>query len=169
MRKVLFAGVVIGCSLVAGCGFHLRGLDASARNLPPLRVELRDARAPLGRAVLTALARNNVDANAKDAQLRVHVTQQHEERRGRTLTRGIQVAEFDLNVELRYELYDGKGQLLLPEQRLFATRAYTRDAVNLLTNETAEELLWQELRVDVADQLVAALAARRPPRGASAP
>ena len=139
----------------------MRGQDASARNLPPLQVELRDARSPLGRAVLNAMARNHIVTDAKDAQLRVHVTGQREERRGRTLTRGIQVAEFDLNVELRYELFDGKGQLVLAEQRLVATRVYTRNAVNLLTNETTEDLLWQELRVDVADQLVAALAARR--------
>lgn len=162
MRNALSAILAVALLLLAACGFHLRGRDGVIANVPPLQIELKDARAPLGRAVLTALTRNGVVTTAKDPQLRVHVTRQHEERRGRTLTRGIQVAEFDLNVELRYELFDGQGQLLVPEQRLFATRGYSRDAANLLTNESTEELLWQELRVDIAEQLVAALAARRP-------
>ena len=162
MRSALYVVLAGALLALAGCGFHLRGQDGAIGHVPPLQIELRDARAPLGRAVLAALARNGVVTTAKDAQLRVHVTQQREERRGRTLTRGIQVAEFDLNAELRFELFDAKGQQLVPEQRLFATRAYARDPANLLTNETTEELLWQELRADIADQLLAALAARRP-------
>ena len=166
MRRAWFVLISLSWLALAGCGFHLRGQEASLARLPPVELELRDARAPLGRAVLSAFAQHGVTTASKDAALRVHVTQQREERRSRTLTRGIQVAEYDLNVELRYELYDSKGQLVLPEQRLFATRVYARDASNLLTNETTEDLLWQELRADIAQQLVGALAARRPVPGA---
>lgn len=166
MRCRWLALISLSLLAAAGCGFHLRGQQAGIAKLPPLELELRDARAPLGRAVLSAFAQNGVTTVTKEAALRIHVTQQREERRSRTLTRGIQVAEYDLNVELRYELYDSKGQLLLPEQRLFATRVYARDPSNLLTNETTEDLLWQELRADIAQQLVGALAARRPVPGA---
>ena len=170
----LVVSVLVVVLALPGCGFHLRGQPGFAASLPPVQIELQDARTPLGRAVLTAFARNGVvvaagnGTTAPVASLRVHVTEQREERRGRTLTRGIQVAEYDLNVELRFELFDGAGHVVVPEQRLFATRAYSRDQENLLTNETTEDLLWKELRSDVAEQLVAALAARHGAGGTTA-
>jgi outer membrane lipopolysaccharide assembly protein LptE/RlpB len=91
-------------------------------------------------------------------QWRVRVSDQQEERRSRTLTRGIQVAEYELSVALDFEVLDAAGNALHPTQRLSASRVYEREQENLLTNEAEEEVLWDELRRDVAAQLVAAVA-----------
>ena len=88
---------------------------------------------------------------------RVRVSEQNEERRGRTLTRGIQVAEYELTVELAFEVLDATGTQLHPAQRLAASRVYSREQENLLTNEAEEDVLWDELRRDVAAQLAAAI------------
>ena len=85
------------------------------------------------------------------------MSEQNEERRGRTLTRGIQVAEYELTVELAFEVLDATGTQLHPAQRLAASRVYSREQENLLTNEAEEDVLWDELRRDVAAQLAAAI------------
>ena len=182
-------------SLQAGCGFHLRGeggVATAARPLPAVQLQIDRARTPLAAAVASAISSADIRvvgaasttqaapgnaagapaAPAGDANLelpwRVRISDQNEERRGRTLTRGIQVAEYELTVALEFEVLDAGGTPLHPTQRLAASRVYSREQENLLTNEAEEDVLWDELRRDVAAQLAAAVgmqlssAAQRP-------
>jgi LPS-assembly lipoprotein len=148
-------------SLASGCGFQLRGEPLRAAGaLPAVQLQLDRARTPLATAVAGAMRDADIATAAAGSapQWRVRVSDQQEERRSRTLTRGIQVAEYELSVALDFEVLDAAGNALHPTQRLSASRVYEREQENLLTNEAEEEVLWDELRRDVAAQLVAAVA-----------
>ena len=152
--------VLLG-ALASGCGFQLRGEPLrTAGTLPAVQLQLDRVRTPLGTAVAGAMRDADIATAAEGAepQWRVRVSDQQEERRSRTLTRGIQVAEYELSVALDFEVLDAAGNALHPTQRLIASRVYEREQENLLTNEAEEEVLWDELRRDVAAQLVAAVA-----------
>ena len=157
---------------------------AESVQLPPVQLQIDRARTPLAAAVANAISNADIRVvgadpagggaagessagggaaaeGAADSVLarpwRVRVSEQNEERRGRTLTRGIQVAEYELTVELAFEVLDATGTQLHPAQRLAASRVYSREQENLLTNEAEEDVLWDELRRDVAAQLAAAI------------
>jgi LPS-assembly lipoprotein len=152
--------VLLG-AFTSGCGFQLRGEPLrAAGTLPAVQLQLDRARTPLGTAVAGAMRDADIATAAEGTvpQWRVRVSDQQEERRSRTLTRGIQVAEYELSVALDFEVLDAAGNALHPTQRLSASRVYEREQENLLTNEAEEEVLWDELRRDVAAQLVAAVA-----------
>ena len=158
--------------------------QAGSVQLPPVQLQIDRARTPLAAAVANAISNADIRVvgadpagggaagessagggaaaeGAADSVLarpwRVRVSEQNEERRGRTLTRGIQVAEYELTVELAFEVLDATGTQLHPAQRLAASRVYSREQENLLTNEAEEDVLWDELRRDVAAQLAAAI------------
>lgn len=148
--------------LLSGCGFHLRG-EAARATLPPVQLQIDRARTPLAAAVAGAIRDADIDVRGEPPAgaagiWRVRVTDQQEERRGRTLTRGIQVAEYELTVALDFVVLDAQGNELHPAQRVSASRVYEREQENLLTNEAEEDVLWDELRRDVAAQLVSAVA-----------
>ncbi len=158
-RGLVFALV---CLLASGCGFQLRGEDLrQGRTLPPVQLQIDRARTPLATAVAGAIRDADIErapvAGSAPPAWRVRIFDQEEHRRSRTLTRGIQVAEYELTVGLDFEVLDAAGQALHPTQRLSASRVYEREQENLLTNEAEEEVLLDELRRDVAAQLVAAL------------
>ena len=156
------------------------GNAAAAAQLPAVLLQIDRARTPLAAAVVSAMGSADIrlvgagtgagegegegegvtGAASTTTQLpwRVRVREQHEERRGRTLTRGIQVAEYELNVALEFEVLDEGGAPVHAAQRLAASRVYSREQENLLTNEAEEDVLWDELRRDVAAQLAAAVA-----------
>lgn len=168
------------------------GNATAARQLPAVQLQIDRARTPLAAAVASAISSADIrvvgvgataqpssasaagaaalPAGEANAELpwRVRISGQNEERRGRTLTRGIQVAEYELTVALEFEVLDAAGAPVHATQRLAASRVYSREQENLLTNEAEEDVLWDELRRDVAAQLAAAVgvqlssAARRP-------
>ncbi len=162
-----------------GAGDRNRNV-AAARQLPAVQLQIDRARTPLAAAIASAISSADIrvvgagattrsspadaggaSAPAGDANLelpwRVRISDQNEERRGRTLTRGIQVAEYELTVALEFEVLDAAGTPLHPAQRLAASRVYSREQENLLTNEAEEDVLWDELRRDVAAQLATAV------------
>lgn len=146
---------------------------AAAQSLPPVELRIDRARSALGEAIDRALRSGSVAiaaAGSGATAYRIDVSDQHEERRSRTLTRGIQVAEYELIVTCDLVVTGADGTPLAPRQRLAASRVYAREQENLLTNEAEEDVLWAELRRDVAEQLVIAVGTQiRAARAAAAP
>lgn len=145
-------------SLLTGCGFQLRGVGADAEHVQPLRLAFERADLPLARRVAEALTDAGVPTHGTAATPLARVVDISESRRGRSLTQGIQVAEYELMVQLTLYIEAADGAQILAPTTLSAHRVYVRDTVNLLTNETEEAVLWDELRADVAQQVVRMLA-----------
>lgn len=142
---------------VSGCGFQLRD---GGITLPPL-VDSYDApEHPLAVAVSERLQARKPAAAA--GGIEVLFSEFEETRRARTLTAGIQAAEYELAASMRLEARRG-DDVLLPARTLRVRRVYVRDPANLLGNEAQEDVIREDLRSDLAAQairMLEALAAR---------
>lgn len=132
--------------LAAGCGFHLRGGGTVAAVAASYDVPAH----PIAIAVGERLGAR-LDATAAGGVVDVRFSNLEEGRRARTLTAGIQAAEYELWASLRLEAARG-GDVVLPARTLRVRRIYVRDPANLLGNEAQEDVIREDLRADLAEQ-----------------
>jgi len=143
---------------VSGCGFQLRD---GGITLPPLVDRYDVPEHPLAMAVSERLQARKPGA-AAGSGIDVLFSEFEETRRARTLTAGIQAAEYELAASMRLEARRG-DDVLLPARTLRVRRVYVRDPANLLGNEAQEDVISEDLRADLAAQairMLEALAAR---------
>ena len=154
-------------SLVAalsGCGFHLRDTSAVAlppelSNLrvtmggagyPPLLVEVRNALLALGNVRLT-----------DDVSAAVPVLQLHSESSTSqvlTIDSSGRISAYLLNYRVDYSLLGADKKPLLQNQSVKLQREYGFDRLNVIASEKQGEFLQNEMRRDVAQQILRRLA-----------
>lgn len=155
----------LGMALLAGtlsaCGFQLRG----TANLPPematTHVQVADDTTAFIRE-LTLLLRANqvrlVDAPRPDAATLL-VSRQRLNRRPLTVSGDARVREFELVFELEFSLLDGAGEEIIGREALRLIRDFRFDEQEILAATREEELLREELRRNMAAQLIRRLEA----------
>jgi LPS-assembly lipoprotein len=159
MRAILF---VFALSLLAGCGFQLRG----SYSLPyeSLYLDMPDYSeigAGLKRAIRgsdsTRLAETPEDAQAKfipiaDAREKVILS----------LSGTGRVREIRLRYRYGYQIADSKGRSLTAPNEIELTRDFNYDDSNVLAKEQEEVLLWRDMQNDMVQQIMRRLAAVKP-------
>jgi LPS-assembly lipoprotein len=155
------AAVVV--TIVAGCGFHLRGefTYAFARayiNSPanaPIALELKRAIEASGGARVV----DSVDA----AEVIVDVPAVADEKQVLSLSGGGRVREFALAKRVSFRLHDSKGRDWLPATDIVVRRSYTFSESEVLAREAQEVRLLKEMQADAVQQIVRQMqTARRP-------
>lgn len=164
-RRRLLQGLV-SLSLVAalaGCGFALR----RPPELPYTRIALVgfQARSPMETALRAALPTSAVVVDSP-AQAEVVLTAL-DDRTYRIVaasTTAGQVREFRLRVQLRFRLSRPDGRVLLGDTELQRERDLSYNETNALAKQTEEAGLLQEMRDDLAQQVLRMLvvAAHKP-------
>ena len=150
--------------ILSGCGFHLRGTSSVAlppelstlrvtmggAGYPPLLVEVRNALLALGDVRLT-----------DDVSASVPVLQLH----GESSTSQVlaidssgRISAYLLNYRVDYSLTGADNKPLLPKQSVKLQREYGFDRLNVLASEKQSEFLQNEMRRDVAQQILRRLA-----------
>ncbi len=121
---------------LAGCGFHLRGGEATSA----WRLQLEGPLEPALRRMLDDLSA----ASGRPARLEF----QRPRWQQRVLTVGTdgKALEYELRLYLRYRLTDPQGVELLPWQALDLRRDYAFDPAQVLAKSREAELLRQDLR-----------------------
>ena len=141
----------------AGCGFQLRTWDL-ATALETVRIESGrgvDLDIELARALESAGVRV-VDS---DAELVVALTDQRNDWRSVSVTRGARTAEYELSLQVTFAVNDGSGQQLVGARVLRSERVARLDADNLLGSSDERRLLAAEARVDLVGRMVRTLTA----------
>lgn len=150
-------GVWLSLLAIAGCGFQLRTWElASAFGTARIEAETGvDLDVDLARALQTAGVRL-VDA---DADLVVRLSEQRDDWRSVSVTRGARTAEYELALQVRFEVADGEGDELAPAQVLRTERVARLDRDNLVGSSAERRLLAAEARDDLVGRMVRALGA----------
>jgi len=146
-------------TLLAGCGFQLRGqatLPFSTFYLPPaggLVVELR-------RNVAAGTQTKLVD-QAKDAEAVFALLHEVREKVILSLDTNGRVREFQLRYRVGFQVSDPKGGMYIPPSEILLTRDVSFNDSQILAKESEEGLLYRDMQTDMVQQMMRRIAASK--------
>jgi len=161
-RKFLTAMTALSATLVAGCGFKLRGPQALPFETLYVGVDPNsEFGAALRRQIATSGTTTTVEVReAGDARLEVLRTART--RDILSLSGAGKVREYQLNQSIMFRVVDRSGVELLPATSIAARREYNFDDTQVIAKEQEEALLWRDMENDLLQQLMRRLAAIGP-------
>lgn len=161
-RFLLCTAALTGASLLAGCGFRLRG----PRALPfaTLYVGL-DRNSELGSALRRKILTSGTTVVVEDptqADARLEILQNHHTREILSLSAAGKVREYQLFRTLSFRLLGRDNRELLPPTTLTVQRDYNFNDDLILAKEQEEALLLRDMEQDLMSQMLERIAAVRP-------
>ncbi len=148
-------------ALLAGCGFHLRGMGGGGtlpESLSRLRVAVQDSK--LTNEPLLVLTKSIIktDPNAvitDDVSVPLLVLSgERSESQVLSVSSNGRVSGYMLKYEVSFRVIDAKGHELITPQTVRLIRDYTFDPFNVLAKEQEEQELRRTLQRDAVQQIV---------------
>ncbi len=148
-------------SSISSCGFQLRGTGQTTSLLESVYLNAVDSSGALARELIDSLSQSGVEftSNGK-AQVNIRLDRERFTRRPVSTTGQINVAEYELTLEVGFEVLTRSGDVLIAPTRLRTERIYTFDSSSLVGSNEEESLLNEEMRRDVIGQLLQRINAR---------
>ncbi len=148
--------------LLTACGFHLRG----EANMPfkTLYIEAVNPKSPLIEELGRLLANNHValTASADKAEVVLNIESELPEKQILTLGSGGRVSEYQLRYRVSLRAYDNEQRSWLPADEVVLSRDFTYDDAQILAMQTEEMQLYQDMRSDMAQQIMRRLSHAKP-------
>jgi LPS-assembly lipoprotein len=159
LRKLVLA--VATLTLLAGCGFQLRGtaslpyetLHVTAPKSSAFAIELRRA--------VSAGTRTRIVDDAKAAQATLHLVTEVREKIILSLSGGGRVREYQLRYRMAYRLVDKDNKELRPTTQIALHRDLSYSDADTLSKESEEALLYRDMQSDAVNQLLRHLQSAR--------
>jgi len=142
--------------LLSACGFHLKGMGSSTRPLPFSSVYVDEAGTNLGPLLHATLARNDklvVLSSAKQAEAVVSVLTENQAKEVSTINSGGKVNEYQLTYTAAVRTVLA-GTPVDPDMQVVVRRNMNYSDSDVLGKEQEENLLWEDMRRDAAEQIV---------------
>jgi LPS-assembly lipoprotein len=153
----VLAGLLL---LLVSCGFALRGSDPAVSQLASIRLTATSQYGAVVQAVEKSLLLRDVVVNpGKGAVYHLHLVGERSSRRPVSTTSQISVAEYELRLEIDFQLQDPAGDLVLPLTTMVAERIYSFDRGSFIGNSEEETLLIRDMQADLIERLIDRVAA----------
>jgi LPS-assembly lipoprotein len=146
---------------LGGCGFQLRGPRQFAFSSIHVGIGLHS---DLGASLRRRIAANGTTAVVEDpgqAEVRLEILQNVQDREILTLTGAGKVREYELRHLMRFRLVDRAGNERIGPTTISAKREYNFDDSQILAKEQEEALLYRDMQADLVEQLMRRLAAAK--------
>jgi LPS-assembly lipoprotein len=156
-RRV-FSCLVPCALLLASCGFELRG-DPQV-GMQRLYIS-SDAPSQVHAEIKRALASGStrVVATEKESEAHLHILQENRDKSVFTITGTGRVYEFQLKITVRYEVrIPGREEPVIPPTEIIARRVVTYSESAPTAKEAEEQLLFKDMQLDLARQILRAVA-----------
>ncbi len=152
-------GSLLIVTIVASCGFHLRGqaklpfetLYVQAAATSPFAIQVRRA--------ITSGSATQVTDDPKRAQATLQIISELPERAILSLSGSGRVRELQLRYRVTFRVYDAKNRDLLAPNEILVRRDLTYNDTDVLGKEGEEALLYRDMQSDAVQQLVRRLEA----------
>jgi len=142
-------------SSLVGCGFQLRGTGQTTSLFETAYLIPVDPNGDLARALLSALSQSGVELTSSSlAQVSIQLDRERFSRRPVSTTGQVNVAEYELSLEVAFEVQTQNGDVLIPPTKIKTERIYTFDSSSLVSSNEEESLINEEMRRDVVSQLI---------------
>jgi LPS-assembly lipoprotein len=159
---LLLTALLLTALLLSACGFHLRG--QAAMPFKSLYVDTANPKTPL----ITELRRNleasqvKLAATAEQADVVLKIVYEISDKQILSLGGSGRVSAFRLTYRVSLRAYDAKQQDWIPAEEMSLRRDYTYDDTKVLAKEAEENLLYQSMRSEMAQQIVRRLSRAKP-------
>ncbi len=157
--------------LLAGCGFHLRRsaqLPAGMQRVHLTVSGSSDFRRALARAVVASGSTLADDAGPGVAELQVPVARFDTD--ALTITGQGRISEYAVHFQVRFDVADAHGHVIVPSQKIDMSREFTYDASHAVGNATQVAAIRASLIQDMVQSMMfrlQAVAAHGVPASAS--
>ena len=163
--RIVKPGVLalVFASLLAGCGFQLRG----TADLPFKTIYMPPANQP-GVALdlrrnIQAGTRTTVVDDPKLAEAVLEFTQESREKVILSIAATGRVREFELQYRVSFRVHDNKGGEFVPSNTVLLKRAVTFSDTDILAKEKEDQQIYRSMEFDMVQQIMRRLeAAQRP-------
>lgn len=160
MRHICNSLTVIGLGLVlTGCGFHLRGNVHMPAQLSTMTIVASPKEKQISEAISAQLKASGVRLTA-NSRWQLHILNEHLNRSFNGLSANTQVRQYIITDSVSYQLSRSNGKPVLPVRTISSSRNWTVNANQVLGSSAEEQTLIAEMRNEIAQKLVAQLAAR---------
>jgi len=148
--------LAVSLLLVAGCGFHLRGVGIESA---VESAEIREVgRVALSRDLARALEAAGVNVvESGPAEVTIELLGQTEDKRGISVTDRARTAEYELSLDVRYRVLGADATELLEERVARIERIYRLDQSNIVGSHEEEALVRREMVQEAVRQIVYSL------------
>ncbi|KXS52352.1 MAG: Rare lipoprotein B [Marinobacter sp. T13-3] len=152
--------VLTAATVLAGCGFQLRGTSPVPAALQPLAVDCPDSLpGAFCNSVREQLTLGGVElANEANAQYTLRLRDYQQDRRASAITSSASAAEYVLRHSVSMELVTANQVPLIAKTDLNASESYRYDENNVLAKQREEDELRQQLGDRLAQQVIFRLA-----------
>ncbi len=148
-------------TLLAGCGFQLRG--STSLPFDSLYVPTASSVAvELKRNIAAGTQTKTVNTPA-EAQAQLVITQDRREKVILSLNTAGRVREFQLRHKVSFRVVDIKGREYLPLNEITLTRDISFNDTQLLAKEAEETLLYRDMQTDMVQQMLRRLGSAKTP------
>lgn len=153
-RAHVAVGLLVSTLLVSGCGFQLRGL-ATESSLAAVSLSVADAYGPFDVVLREVLGESGVQVVAPGAApYHVELNGERNTRRALGSSSRVQVAEYEINLEITLSLYDASGNPLDRPTILRLARTFSFDPGSLQATSEEEERVRGEMRRELASRIL---------------
>lgn len=151
-----FLVLSLSASLLAGCGFQLRGSANIPDTMNALSINCGDAVDPkFCLNIQWKLQKSgHPTVPQENAEIILDIDQLQDERRAISVTRNAIAAEYELTYRLDFHLTLKDGLPLLPSATVKAARTYRFDETKVLSKAREEEQLREEMFRELSDSLI---------------
>lgn len=146
--------------VITSCGFHLRGTGGYTLGAESVAVVADNPQSDLAASLKETLEGNGVAVvPTTDAEYVIRLGSETTTRRPVASSGSITVSEYEVRVRALFSVVDASGKTVIPSTALSTDRIYSFDATNFVGNAEEEAVLVEEMREDLAGQLVRRLSA----------
>ena len=156
VRRWLRSLLLLGLALtLASCGFHMKGVtplpfESLYTNVP----ESSEFGAQLRRAILAASPDTHFVADPQDAQAKLVQLSSRQSRRELSINPQGEVEEYELNLEMSFQLTDDQNRILLPPTTLHTSRDMPYDPNATQAKQSEISSMFRTMRTSLIDRLV---------------
>ena len=142
--------------MLSSCGWHLRGLDPVAEDLRALHLNAKEPDGEFARALRRSLRAIDVELleSKSNAPIILEVSPAQNKRRTISTTELGKAAEYQLTTRIEYRVLNEAGDIILGPESLQTEKVYVFDRQNVASTYEEEQLLHDEMRRDLVQQLI---------------
>lgn len=152
--------IALSLLVLGGCGFHLRGSVLLPADVDTIHLQVPNAELAEEIKLLLAAGEASIVPTRKDADLTLIVTPERFDRRLLAVDpKTGKAREFELTYTTSFQVLDKEGQSVVPPQSIFLSRDLVFDPEAVIGSNREEEVIYSEMRRDVARQVMARMQA----------
>lgn len=149
---------LLSCTLI-GCGFQLRGTGMASTLLPEdwksMYLMTGNPNSELSREISSRFAANGIVwQDAKTANYRLSVGSERFKQQNLSLSSDARAAEFELTLKTEFSVIDAQNQVVIEQTEATVLKRMENDPRNVVGKAEEIKLLRNEMRGELADQLL---------------